>query len=236
MSALKCIIVDDEPVARKVVREYIEEIAFLDLVGEFENAVRTDAWLKRNSADIMFLDIEMPKKNGIDFLKGSQAKPLAILTTAYPEYALEGYELDIIDYLLKPISFKRFLKAAQKAREYIELRNRHSGPDMPFLFVRSDKKIEKLSFDDILFIESAGNYIVLHTENRKIVAYLTLKGIEGQLPNNFVKVHQSFLVNFMMIDSVEGNTIKFKNKEVPISRQYKEQLMELIVKNLLKRQ
>ncbi|GAB3428582.1 LytR/AlgR family response regulator transcription factor [Niabella aquatica] len=235
MSNLKCIIVDDEPVARKVVREYIEEIAFLNLAGEFENAPKADTWLKKHPVDIMFLDIEMPKKNGIDFLKGSQIKPLAILTTAYPEYALEGYELDIIDYLLKPISFKRFLKAAQKAKEYIELRANYTGPDMPFIFVRSEKKIEKLPIEEILFIESAGNYIFIHTESRKIIAYLTLKSIEGQLPSNFVKVHHSFLVNFMLIDAIEGNTVKFKNKEVPISRQYKEQLMELIVKRLLKR-
>ena len=235
MSTLSCIIVDDEPVARKVIREYVEEIDFLSLVGEFENALKADNWLKKNSADIMFLDIEMPKKNGIEFLKSSQLKPLSIITTAYPEYALEGYELDIIDYLLKPISFKRFLRATQKAKEYTELRNSKSSMDMPFLFVRSEKKIEKLSFEEILFVESAGNYIIIHTEDRKLIAYLTLKGIEGQLPNNFVKVHQSFLVNFMMIDAVEGNTVKFKNKEVPISRQYKEQLMELIVKRLLKR-
>lgn len=235
MSILKCIIVDDEPVARKVIREYVEEIDFLGLAGEFENAMKADAWLKRNTVDIMFLDIEMPRKNGIDFLKSTQSKPLAIITTAYPEYALEGYELDIIDYLLKPISFKRFLKAAQKAKEYSDLRNSKSSLDMPFLFVRSEKKIEKLSFEEILFVESAGNYIIIHTGDRKIIAYLTLKGIEAQLPNNFVKVHQSFLVNFLMIDAIEGNTIKFKNKEVPISRQYKEQLMELIVKRLLKR-
>lgn len=235
MSTLNCIIVDDEPVARKVIREYVEEIDFLSLAGEFENALKADSWLKKNAADIMFLDIEMPKKNGIEFLKSSQLKPLSIITTAYPEYALEGYELDIIDYLLKPISFKRFLRAAQKAKEYTELRNSKNSLDMPFLFVRSEKKIEKLSFEEILFVESAGNYIIIHTEDRKLIAYLTLKGIEGQLPNNFVKVHQSFLVNFMMIDAVEGNTVKFKNKEVPISRQYKEQLMELIVKRLLKR-
>lgn len=235
MSTLNCIIVDDEPVARKVIREYVEEIDFLSLAGEFENALKADSWLKKNAADIMFLDIEMPKRNGIEFLKNSQLKPLSIITTAYPEYALEGYELDIIDYLLKPISFKRFLRAAQKAKEYTELRNSKNSLDMPFLFVRSEKKIEKLSFEEILFVESAGNYIIIHTEDRKLIAYLTLKGIEGQLPNNFVKVHQSFLVNFMMIDAVEGNTVKFKNKEVPISRQYKEQLMELIVKRLLKR-
>lgn len=236
MSKIKCIIVDDEPLARKVIAEYVEDFAFLELAGVFESVVKAEAELANNAVDLIFLDIEMPKKSGLEFLKETGAKPLVVVTTAYPEYALEGYELDVIDYLLKPISVNRFGKAVQKAKEYIELLDRKSDPGYPFIFVRSDKKIEKLSFDDILFMESSGNYINIHTKSKEVVAYLTLKGIEGQLPDNFVKVHQSFLVNFMLIDAVEGNMIKIKNKEVPISRQYKEQLMKLVVKNLLKRE
>ena len=236
MNRLKCIIVDDEPVARKILREFVENTPFMELAGEFENARKTELWLQKNSTDVMFLDIEMPKKNGVQFLKELKSKPLVIFTTAYSEYALEGYELDIIDYLLKPISYQRFLTAVQKAKEYLDI-SRKSGGQATFMFVRSDKKIEKIYFSEILFIESAGNYVIIHTDKRKIMAYLTLKGLEGQLPpGEFLKVHQSFLVNFAMIDSIDGNSVKISDKEVPISRNYRDAVMALIAKHIVKRE
>jgi len=236
MNSMRCIIVDDEPVARKILEEFIQQVGFLECVGQFENALKAEEFLKSNKADIIFLDIEMPKRNGIQYLKEAAVKPLVILTTAFPEYALEGYELDIIDYLLKPIAFNRFLKAVQKAREYARLKGTDPEPSPSYLFIRSDKRIEKVQLQDILYIESTGNYVFLHTEAKKIMAYLTLKGIEAQLPSaDFVKVHQSFLVCFSKIDAIEGNTIKIKGKTVPISRNYRDTVMELVTQRLLKR-
>jgi DNA-binding LytR/AlgR family response regulator len=178
----------------------------------------------------------MPKLSGLDWLKRSLIKPMVILTTAFPEYALEGYELDIIDYLLKPIAFDRFLKAVQKVREYAELRDTKSGFHAPYLFVRSENRIEKIELKDILYIESTGNYVTIYTEKKKILAYLTLKGLESQLPSGeFIKIHQSFLVAFSRIDAIEGNQIKIRDKTLSISRNYKDVVMQIVEQRLLKR-
>ena len=236
MTKMRCIIVDDEPVARKILEEFIRDIEHLECVGQFENAQKADEFLKDNQADLMFLDIEMPGRNGINYLKTAAIKPLVILTTAFPEYALEGYEWDVIDYLLKPIAFKRFRKAVQKAKEYAQMTNAKPGNTGSYLFVRSEKRIEKVELQDILYIESTGNYIFIHTSEKKIMAYLTLKGLEAQIPaGDFIKVHQSFLVSFSRIEAIEGNTIKIKSRTVPISRNYKDALMELVAQRLLKR-
>jgi DNA-binding LytR/AlgR family response regulator len=237
MKKMRCIIVDDEPVARKIIREFTEQVPFLELVGEFENVAKTKAFLHTDHADLMFLDIEMPKISGLDYLKRSTVDPLVILTTAFPEYALEGYELDIIDYLLKPIAFNRFLKAVQKAKEYNELRHTQPVAANPsYLFVRSEKRIEKIELKDILYIESIGNYVNIHTEQKKILAYLTLKGLEAQLPaNEFIKIHQSFLVPFSRISAIEGNQVFINNKPLPISRNYREGVMRVVEQRMLKR-
>jgi DNA-binding LytR/AlgR family response regulator len=237
MKKMRCIIVDDEPVARKILREFTAQVPFLELAGEFENVSKTKAFLHADHADLMFLDIEMPKMSGLDYLKRSTVDPLVILTTAFPEYALEGYELDIIDYLLKPIAFSRFLKAVQKAKEYNDLR--HTQPvvaNPTYLFVRSEKRIEKIELKDILYIESFGNYVNIHTEQKKILAYLTLKGLESQLPaQEFIKIHQSFLVSFSRISAIEGNQVFINNKPLPISRNYREGVMRVVEQRMLKR-
>jgi DNA-binding LytR/AlgR family response regulator len=237
MKKMRCIIVDDEPVARKIIREFTAQVPFLELAGEFENVHKTKTFLHADHADLMFLDIEMPKLSGLDYLKRSTVDPLVILTTAFPEYALEGYELDIIDYLLKPIAFNRFLKAVQKAREYNELRHSNAVVANPtYLFVRSEKRIEKVELKDILYIESFGNYVNIHTGQKKIVAYLTLKGLESQLPaQEFIKIHQSFLVSFSHIGAIEGNQVFINNKPLPISRNYRESVMQLVEQRMLKR-
>lgn len=234
---MQCIIIDDEPVARKILREFTAQVHFLELTAEFETAVKAEAFLRDNTADILFLDIEMPKLSGLDFLKRAAIQPLVILTTAYPEYALEGYELDIIDYLLKPIPFNRFLKAVQKAKEYAELKSANAAhPLSSGLFVRSERRIEKIQLKDILYIESMGNYVNIYTENKKIIAYLTMKGLESQLPpNDFIKIHQSFLISFSHINAIEGNNIKIKDKLLPISRNYRDAVMQVIEQRMLKR-
>jgi DNA-binding LytR/AlgR family response regulator len=237
MKKMRCIIVDDEPVARKVLREFVEQVYFLELAGQFENAFKAEAFLQQDTADIMFLDIEMPKLSGLEFLKRSTIKPLVILTTAFPEYALEGYELDIIDYLLKPVAFSRFLKAVQKAKEYAGLKDTTALNPVPaYLFVRSEKRIEKIELKDILYIESLGNYVNIYTESKKIVAYLTLKGLESQLPaQEFIKIHQSFLVSFSRISAIEGNQVIIKDKGLPISRNYRDTVMRMVEQRLLRR-
>lgn len=237
MKKLRCIIADDEPVARKILREFIEQVPYLELTAEFKNAMRTEAFLQDNAADVLFLDINMPRISGLQFLKRSSVKPLVILTTAYPEYALEGYELDVIDYLLKPISFERFSKAVKKASDYIGLKDKREAEVTPsFLFVKSEKRIEKIELADILYVESMGNYVNIITTHKKIVAYLTLKGIESRLPaDQFIKVHQSFLIPLARIEFIEGNRIRLKDTTVPIGRNYRDAVMKLVEERLLKR-
>jgi DNA-binding LytR/AlgR family response regulator len=237
MKNFNCLIVDDEPIARKILLQFVEKTPFLTFCGEAENAIKADSFLKENHVDLMFIDIDMPKVSGLEFIKSSQIKPMVIITTAFPEYALEGYELDIIDYLLKPIHFNRFVKAVQKAKEYSELKD-GGLPNLlsSYIFVRCEKRIEKLELKEILYIESLGNYINIYLEDRKLIAYLTLKGLEAQLPKNeFLKIHQSYLVSFSKIKSIVGNQVLINDKSLPISRNYKDVIMNLIEQKLLKR-
>lgn len=234
---MRSIIVDDEPIARKILQEFVEQIDFLEVAGQFENVLKADVFLQANQTDLMFLDIEMPKLSGLNYLKNTNKKPLVIITTAFPKYAIEGYEMDVIDYLVKPIAFDRFFKAVQKAKEYHSVKNNASeNAPTSYLFVRSEKRIEKVELNDILYIESIGNYVNIFTEKKRFTAYLTLKGLESQLPNNdFIKIHQSYLVSLSKINAIEGNEIKIQNKSLPISRNYKEALMQIVDDRLLKR-
>jgi DNA-binding LytR/AlgR family response regulator len=237
MKKLRCIIIDDEPIARKILREFTEKIPYLELQGQFENAMQARAFLQNNGVDLLFLDIEMPKRSGIEFLQEIGIRPLVILTTAFPQYALAGYELDIIDYLLKPFAFSRFQKAVQKAWDFRQMKEAVSpGGAHTFIFVRSERRIEKIDLKDILYIESLGNYAGIYTETKKIMAYLTLKSLESQLPpTEFIKVHQSYLVNFSRITAVEGNELRLDQKVLPIGRNYKDAVMAVIQQRLLKR-
>jgi DNA-binding LytR/AlgR family response regulator len=256
MTKLRCVIVDDEPVARKVLREFTGQVPWLELAGEFENVSRVEAFLTEATVDLLFLDIEMPRRSGLQYLKSENfalatgkdsfaglrlpaaARPLVILTTAFPKYALEGYELDIIDYLLKPVAYVRFLKAVQKAKDYLELRQAATAPLTldSWLFVRSEKRIERIEIRDILYMQSLGNYVTIFTTTKRILTYLTLKGLESQLPTGeFVKIHQSFLVSLSRIDSIEGNQILVSGKNLPLSRNYREIVMQVVERRLLKR-
>lgn len=233
MRKLNCIIVDDEPVARKVLNEFAGQLPFIAVCGQFENTAKAEAWLLDHPVDLILLDIEMPKVSGLDWLKSLDQKPMVILCTAFPKYALEGYELDIIDYLLKPVAFDRFCKAVQKARDFAQLKQVHHAD---FLFVRCEKRIEKLELRDIHYIESLGNYVRIHLSNRQLLAYLTLKGIESQLPpTGFVKVHQSYLINFSKITAMEGNQVVVQDQYLPVSRNFRESLMRMIDERMLKR-
>ena len=237
MKKLSCIIVDDEPVARQILHEFVEQVPYLDLQGKFESAMKAEAFLKNNAADIIFLDIEMPKVSGLQLLQKMNIESLVILTTAFPRYALEGYELEVIDYLLKPFAFNRFLKAVQKARDYYQMKNVATATSQPsYIFIKSEKRIEKIELNDVLYAESLGNYVSIYTENKKMVAYLTMKSLESQLPlNEFIKIHQSYLVNSSKIDAIEGNEIKIGNRSLPISRNYRDMVMKIVHQRLLKR-
>jgi DNA-binding LytR/AlgR family response regulator len=214
MKKLSCIIVDDEPVARKILQEFTEQTPFLDLLGKFESAMKAEEFLNDNQTDLIFLDIEMPKVSGLQMLKRINTESMVILTTAFPQYALDGYELDIIDYLLKPFALHRFLKAVQKAKDFYEMKNQSGNAPRPsYIFIKSDKRIEKVELSEILYAEVLGNYVTIYTERKKIIAYLTMKSLESQLsPGDFIKIHQSFLVNRSKIDSVEGNDLKVGTK------------------------
>ena len=234
---LKCLAIDDEPLALELLEDNISQVPYLKLVAACNNPIEAMKILQHEDVDLIFLDIQMPGLTGLQFIKTISSKPMFILITAYEKYALQGYELDIIDYLLKPIAFSRFLKAVQKAKEYYDLKQAPlPQPQASYLFVRSEKRIEKIEWKDILYIESLGNYVNIYTDSKKIIAYLTLKGLEGQLPaNEFIKTHQSFLVNISRINAIEGNTIKINNLTLPVSRNYRDTLMQLVEQRLLKR-
>lgn len=238
---MKCLIVDDEPMARRGLEEYVQEVDFLQLAGSCENAVRAASWLKENEIDLILLDIQMPKITGIDFLKTLKNPPMIIFTTAYSEYALEGYSLDIIDYLVKPIPLERFLKAVQKARDYFLLKQKADAPAVSaasYFFIKCDNKFEKVNYADVLYVEAMQNYCMIHTVNGRMITYITFGGLESQLPPDlFLKVHKSFLVSIDKVKSLDGNEIHIGNTQIPISRSLKDEVMNRIMRdNLLKRQ
>ena len=179
----------------------------------------------------------MPKLSGLQFLQKVNTDAMVIVTTAFPQYALEGYELDIIDYLLKPFALSRFLKAVHKAKEYHQLKHMAASLLKPgFIFIKGDKRIEKISLNELLYAEVIGNYLQLYTETKKVLSYLTMKSLETQLPaDDFIKIHQSFLVNSSKIDAIEGNEIKIAGKSLPISRHYREMVMRVVQQRILRR-
>jgi DNA-binding LytR/AlgR family response regulator len=230
---INCIIIDDEPLARKGLKEYIQDIDFLNLVGEFDNAVKATEVIAKGNVQLLFLDIQMPKITGLAFFRALKQPPPVIFTTAYPQYALEGFDVNALDYLVKPISFDRFLKAAAKAKEYYELRetNESRKNNDDHFFIKADNKLVKISFDDILFVEALQNYVTIHTTTKKFITYLTFKSVEEYLPTDqFIKTHKSFIVAASRIESIEGNEIRIKEHHIPISRNEKEQVMERLLK------
>jgi DNA-binding LytR/AlgR family response regulator len=219
---LKCIIIEDEPVARKVLQEFAGEIDYLELIGHAENPLRAMPLLDGQEIDIVFLDINMPKINGIDFLKSYKTNAHIIITTAYPVYAVEAYGLDVVDYLVKPVSFDRFLKACNKVKELSDLKNTTppnalKSPD--HFFIKCENQIEKVFYNDLLYAEAMMNYVMLYTTAKKMMVYITMKGLEEQLPvESFIKVHKSFIVNIGKIKSIEGNILHVGDEKIAISQ------------------
>ena len=236
---IKCLIVDDETLAQKVVEKYATDIPTLEVVGKAKNAMQALDILHSTEVDLMFLDINMPKLSGLSFLKTLKNPPLVIITTAYREYAYEGFELDVVDYLKKPFSFERFLMAINKVQEkmkplakasnYILDEPSRKQIDESFIFLKSEKKTYKIDLKDILFIESVGDYIKVHTPDKVILSYQTLKKLEGMLSNtHFPRVHKSYIVSISKINSFEGNQIKIYDQIIPIGRNYKQNFNDLV--------
>lgn len=233
---ISCLIVDDEPLARNLLREYVNKLPFLDLRGTCSNAMEALEQLRKDTVDLVFLDIQMPEITGISFLKSLQKKPMVIFTTAYSEYAIESYELDVADYLLKPITFERFLKAVDKASQRLTA---VAGPDNQstpqvsgdFLFVKDGSKLVKVRWKDILYIEGLKDYVTIHTREQKIVTLLRLKALESQLPpDKFFRIHNSYIVSLEGIDVIHKNDVQVGKIMLPVSETYKKGFREFVDK------
>ncbi len=232
---IKCIIVDDEPLAREVIRGYVEQTPVLQLQAEFGNAVDAHMFLNENSIDLMFLDIRMPQLNGTDLLRSLRHAPKVIFTTAYKEYAADGFELDAVDYLLKPIRFERFLRAISKAfpeREHLSLAsdtNAEHSTDSGFIYLKADRKMIRVELDDIIYIESAKDYIKVVMSNGVLTVRQTITSIESMLnPKKFLRIHRSFIVGARHIKSYNHELVFVGKTELPIGKNYRNDFASLL--------
>ena len=230
---IKCLVVDDEPMAREGIIDYIHKLDFLKVEASCSSALEASAYLQQTTVDLLFLDINMPYLSGMDFLESLDNAPLTILTTAYSEYALEGFRLQVVDYLLKPFSFKRFHQAAAKAYQMFLSRNTfsESAEPNPFLYIRQGDAYHKVNWKDILYAEGMQNYVKLHFSSQTLIIHQTMSSLEEALPKNlFFRAHKSYLVNILHI----GVKMFIGKHEIPVSRQKKEELLNTVVyKNLL---
>ncbi|MCB0571688.1 MAG: response regulator transcription factor [Phaeodactylibacter sp.] len=238
MTKLQALIIDDEPLAHKVILEYARETPFLEIAGQCYSATEAMAFLSRQPVGLIFLDIQMPKLQGLDFLRALSKRPAVIITSAYEEYALESYELDVCDYLLKPFRFTRFLKAVNKALELQQNQSLVHAPvaaplpeEPGHLFVKVDKRWVQVALSDVCYLESYGNFVKLWMQDNFLLAAQTLASFEGQLPEtSFCRIHRSYIVNRRCIDYVEGNRLVLKGKTaLPIGKNYRQRFMQFIM-------
>lgn len=238
---MNCIIVDDEPLAREGMELNVEDVPFLNLVGQFGTALTANDFLMREEVDLMFLDIQMPGITGLEYLKTLKNPPLVILSTAYPQYALDGFELDVVDYLVKPVRMERFLKAVNKAKELYDLRqpkiiqNEVVEVEQEFMYLKADRKYIRVFFKDIKYIKGMKDYVMLYTnENKKIMTAMNIKTIHAQLPSSiFARVNKSYLININYIDEVDLDFIQLAGEEIPLGRTYKEAFIRKYIKGNL---
>jgi DNA-binding LytR/AlgR family response regulator len=237
---INCVIVEDEPLARNLMVDYVNKVPSLHLIEACSSPLRAIEVLRTNSIDLLFLDVQMPELTGISFLKVLQKKPFVILTTAYSQYALEGYELDVADYLLKPITFERFLKAVDKVTQRMEearptISNQEKSVQEaknPFVFVKDGTKLVKIQLDDILYVEGLKDYVTIHTKSQKIVSLQRLKLLEEQLPaDKFIRIHNSFIVSLRAIDVIHRGEVQVGTALLPIGETYKKAFRDFIEKN-----
>jgi len=231
----KCLIVDDEPLAIEAVAMHLKEFEDFEIVGKCRNAMEAVKLLNEKAIDLIFLDINMPKISGISFLKSLSSPPSVIITTAYSEYALEGFELDVLDYLLKPIPFDRFLKSINKFLEqkdstsFVINKDDSTIEDNAHIFIRCDRKLTKIYLDDILYFESEGDYVKVVTSKKSLLTKNKISLFEEKLPaDRFTRVHRSFIVNNQSITSVTSSGVEIEKKEIPVSQTYKNQLMKAL--------
>jgi len=229
---MRCIIVDDEPLAQEVLETYVQKVDDLQLLKKCSNAMEAVQTLHREKIDLMFLDIQMPVMDGLSFLKSLKNPPAVIITTAYPNHALEGFDLDVADYLLKPISFERFLKAVNKVMDH----RRNSIPDSPgdeYTFLKVDSKLVKVNYADIVFVEGMKDYLKIFVKgtDKPLVVHQTMKRFEDMLPKGkFIRVHKSYIVSLAAVNSIVGNFVQINGREIPIGANYKDQLIGLVFK------
>ena len=229
---LQCVIIDDEPIARKGLKEYINDVDFLQLAGEFDNPMKAMDLLLLQHVDLIFLDIQMPKITGLEFLRSLTNPPAVIFTTAYPQYAIDGFELNAVDYLLKPFSFERFWKAVLKVKSLHESGKTavQASAARDYFFIKSDSRLVKIHYHDILFVEALQNYVAIHTVDKKFITYLTFKSVEEHLPaDQFLKIHKSYIIAFARVDSIEGNEVRIGQHSLPISRTSKDEVLEKLL-------
>ena len=238
MKKLSCLIIEDEPLSQEVLAKYIAGVPGLGLAGICGDALSATGLLRNTPVDLIFLDINLPVISGIRFLKSLSNPPLIIFTTAYTEFAVEGFEADAVDYLLKPFSFERFLKSVNKAFDRINYLASKTGmvtgtePDnMGFFILRADKKVHRINFSDILYLEATGDYVKIHTPAKTLLVHETFRNMEEQLPAGlFIRVHRSFIVPIHRISYIEGNRLNTEGTMIPIGMVYREGLMKLLKK------
>jgi DNA-binding LytR/AlgR family response regulator len=230
---MTCIVIDDEPLARQGMEINISQLSSLELLGSFSNPIAASDFLRTQNVDLMFLDINMPELSGLDFLKSLRDAPLVIFTTAYPQYALESYELDAIDYLVKPIRIERFIKAVNKAENHLRLLQQESNTNQvekiedDFVFIKADRKYFKIYFKDILYIEGLKDYVVIYTADNKIITSMNVKTIAAQLPPAiFARVSKSYIVNVQHITSFDTELIYVKDIEIPLGQSFKDDFLK----------
>ncbi len=236
---INCLIVDDEPLAQRVVEKYIEDVPFIEIIAKCKNAFEAMQALSENEIDLIFLDINMPKLSGINFLKTLKNPPLVIITSAYSDFALEGFELDVVDYIKKPFSFERFLKAVSKVQERLKESKVIASPslitqdiivpDEDHVFVKSNKKSHRIAYDELFYVEALGDYVKFHTLDKVIITYLSMKSAETVLPmSRFCRIHKSFIINISKIKTIDGNEVEIKGSKLPIGSNYKQEFFNRI--------
>lgn len=232
---IRTLIVDDEPLALQVLESHISQLPDIELVAKCGNAIEANNILMNEDIDLICLDIKMPQLSGIDFLKSLKNPPLVIFTTAFSNYAMEGYDLDVVDFLLKPISLERFMKAIHKVSEMMKITKQVPATEDDYFYVKADKKLIRIKYDDIIYIEGLKDYVIIRVDESRIVTLQTMKSLTDKLPSDmFLRVHRSYLVNIDKINSITGNMIevfeKGKTKFIPIGKNYKDELMVTIDK------
>jgi len=229
---IKCLIIDDEPLAIKVIKNHLKEFNDIELTNAFTNAIDALSFLKNNTVDLIFLDINMPLLDGLNFIKSLEKKPLIIITTAHIEYAVESYELEVLDYLVKPISFPRFVKALNKVfKIFNSQRVNKPLTEKPYFFIKIDKKkMKKIYLDEILVIESLKDYLKITTESNRFIIHQTLSSFTEQLPeDNFIRIHRSYTIAIDKIDTIEGNSVEIAGVRYPFGRTYIEEVKNKIL-------